>query len=279
MVHAASTYVYVRQRLHPGLLDGLTRAGAEAIEIFCARAHFNYHDRAHLRELAAWFKSNNVKLHSLHSPMFYDQEEWGRGAMEPINIVETDRKRQIDAMDEIKRALECAEQMPFRFLVQHMGNSNEAFDERKFDAAMTSVEHLRAFAKPLGVKVLLENIPNELSTPEKLVEFVNTAHLDDVGFCFDAGHAHIMSTVLQAFDVMKHNIYSTHLHDYTGIQDSHLWPGEGKIDWSECVSLLRSSHHGAPLLLEIDGENQGDINSKVSGAFTFLEKQATVKSI
>jgi len=279
MIRAASTYVYVRQRLHPGLLDGLARSGAEAIEIFCARAHFNYHDRAHIRELAAWFKSNNVKLHSLHSPMFYDEEEFGRGPMEPINIIETDRKRQIEATDEIKRALECAEHIPFRFLVQHLGNGNESFDERKFDAAMTSVEHLRAFAKPLGVKVLLENIPNELSTPEKLVEFVNTAHLDDVGFCFDAGHAHIMSTVLQAFDVMKHNTYSTHLHDNAGMQDSHLWPGEGKIDWGECTSLLRSAHHGLPLLLEIDGEKQGDINKKFSSAFSFLEKQATVKSV
>jgi sugar phosphate isomerase/epimerase len=279
MIRAASTYVHVRHRLHPGLLDTLARSGVQAVEIFCARAHFNYHDRAHVREIAAWFKSNNVKLNSLHSPMFYDQEEWTRGAMEPINIVETDRKRQIEATDEIKRALECAEQMPFRFLVQHLGNSNEVFDERKFDTAMTSVEHLRAFAKPLGVKVLLENIPNELSTPEKLVEFVNTAHLDDVGFCFDAGHAHIMSTVLQAFDVMKNNTYSTHLHDNAGIQDSHLWPGEGKIDWSECASLLRSAHHGLPLLLEIDGENQTEINEKISRAYDFLEKQATVKSI
>ncbi len=276
MICAASTYVHVRQRLHPGLLDGLARAGAEAIEIFCARAHFNYHDRAHIRELAAWFKNNNVKLNSLHSPMFYDEEEWGRGPMEPINIVEADRKRQIEAMDEIKRALECAEQMPFRFLVQHIGNSNENFDSRKFDAAMTSVEHLRAFAKPLGVRVLVENIPNDLSTPEKLVEFVNSAHFDDVGFCFDAGHAHMMSTVLQAFDVMKWNIYSTHLHDNDGMQDSHLWPAQGKIDWSECVALLRSVEHGLPLLLEIDGENQTDVGNQFSKAFSFLEKQSTV---
>src|SRR5581483_12276584 len=108
MIRAASTYVYVRQRLHPGLLDGLARSGVEAIEVFCARTHFNYHNRPHVRERAAWFKSSNVQLHSLHSPMFYDQEVWGRGAMHPINIVETDRKRQIDAMDVIKRALDCA---------------------------------------------------------------------------------------------------------------------------------------------------------------------------
>lgn len=276
MLRAASTYIYVRQRLHPGLLDGLARTGAEAIEIFCARAHFNYHDRAHVRELAAWFKANDVKLNSLHSPMFYDEEEWARGPMEPINIVETDRKRQIQAMDEIKRALECAEQMPFRFLVQHVGNGNEAFDPRKFDAAMTSVEHLRAFAKPLGVKVLLENVPNELSTPEKLVEFVNAAHFEDVGFCFDAGHANLMTSVSQAFEVMKANIYSTHLHDNEGTQDSHLWPGQGKIDWSECVSLLRSAQHGLPLLLEIDGEHQTNISGELSKAFGLLTKHSEV---
>ena len=36
MQRAMSTYVYVKQRLHPGLLDGLVRGGAEAIEIFAA---------------------------------------------------------------------------------------------------------------------------------------------------------------------------------------------------------------------------------------------------
>ena len=57
---------------------------------------------------------------------------------------------------------------------------------------MTSIEHLRAFAKPLGVRILLENIPNELSTPEKLVEMIRAAHFDDVGICFDFGHANMM---------------------------------------------------------------------------------------
>ena len=75
-------------------------------------------------------------------------------------------------MDEIKRAIEVAEQIPFRFLVQHIGVSERSFDDRKFEAAMTSIEHLRAFAKPLGVRILLENIPNELSTPERLVELI-----------------------------------------------------------------------------------------------------------
>jgi sugar phosphate isomerase/epimerase len=270
MQKAISTFVFVRQRLHPGLLEGAVRAGAQAIEVFAARGHFDYQHRAHVREVGNWFKSTGIAFNSMHSPMFYE-EDWG-GNMTPINIAETDRKRRIEAMDEIKRAIEVAEMAPFKFLVQHVGNSDEAFDPRKFEAAMTSVEHLKAFAKPLGVTLLLENIPNELSTPERLTELVRAAHFDDVGFCFDTGHAHLGSTVLQAFDVMKHNIRSTHVHDNRRDKDNHLLPGEGNIDWSECAGLLRSAPHVPPLLLELEGENLADANSSIKKSFDFFER-------
>jgi sugar phosphate isomerase/epimerase len=219
-----------------------------------------------------------MKFHSLHSPMFYDEDEWARGPMEPINIAETDRKRRIAAMDEIKRALEVAEKAPFKFLVQHIGNGNESWDPHKFEAAMTSVEHLRAFAKPLGVTLLLENIPNELSTPEKLNELVNTAHFDDVGFCFDTGHALMMSNIAQAFDAMKHNIRSTHVHDNKGDKDTHLWPGEGNTDWAECAALLRTAPHRPPALLEIEGEQPANVPEKIREAFQVLEGEKAVSA-
>ncbi len=185
MQRAVSTYIYVKERLHPGLLDELVKAGAQAIEIFAARQHFDYANRKqHIREIADWFKSTGIPLNSVHAPLYSDYE-WGRTGSPPVNIASSDRAGRIEAMDEIKRALEIAEQIPFRFLVQHIGNQNEEFDEKKFEAAMTSIEHLRAFAKPLGVRILIENIPNELSTPERLVEFIQTSHFDDVGVCFN----------------------------------------------------------------------------------------------
>jgi hypothetical protein len=100
---------------------------------------------------------------------------------------------------------------------------------------------LRAFAKPLGVRILLENIPNELSIPDKLVEFIQITHFDDVGICFDVGHAHIMSNVAEAFEILKGHIHSTHVHDNAGDRDSHLWPGAGTIEWKAAVELLRSA--------------------------------------
>ena len=274
MLKAMSTYVFVKERLHPGLLDGLVRAGAEAIEIFGARGHLDYANRRqHVVEIAAWFKSTGVPLHSVHSPMFSDYE-WGRRGSPSVNIAETDKKGRIEAMDEIKRAIEIAEHVPFRFLVQHIGNSGEEFSERKFESAMTSIEHLRAFAKPLGVSLLLENIPNELSTPDRLLELIRSAHFDDVGICFDVGHAHILGGMAEAFEALKPLVRSTHVHDNNKVDDTHLWPGEGNIDWKETIALLRSAPNVPPLLLEIngDGKDAAQIHNGMAKAYRKLEE-------
>jgi len=270
MQKAVSTFIHVKERLHPGILDGLQRSGAQAIEIFGARQHMDYANRKqHVREIADWFKDSGIPLHSVHSPLYADYE-WGRAGAPPVNIASTDRASRIEAMDEIKRALEIAEQIPFRFLVQHIGLPNETFDDHKFDAAMTSVEHLRAFAKPLGVRILLENIPNELSMPDKLVEFIRISHMEDVGVCFDVGHAHLMGGVVQDFEILKPHICSTHIHDNAKDKDSHLWPGDGSIDWKEAVELLRSAPQTPPLLLEIEGEEKVQLE-KIEQTFTKLD--------
>jgi sugar phosphate isomerase/epimerase len=270
MLKAMSTYVFVKERLHPGLLESLTRGGAQTIEIFAARQHLDYANRKqHVREIADWFRGSGVSLNSVHAPLYADYE-WGRTGAQPLNVASTDRASRIDAMDEIKRALELAEQIPFRFLIQHLGVSGESFDDRTFEAAMTSVEHLRAFAKPLGVRILLENIPNELSTPERLLEFIRAAHFDDVGVCFDFGHAHIMSDVPQAFETVKDYVHSTHVHDNTKVRDAHLWPGSGSIDWKQAVELLQSAPHTPPLLLEIEGDEKVTVPEKMVEVFEKL---------
>lgn len=138
--------------------------------------------------------------------------------------------------------------------------------------AITALEHLRVFAKPLGVTVLVENIDNEITTPDKLQEIVNTAHFDDMGFCFDIGHAHFGMGIRASFSTMQDKIRSTHLHDNHGIRDEHLWIGEGTIDWDEAMGLLRAAPHTPALLLEITGESPKEISAGASESFSKLEK-------
>ena len=272
MRRAASTLIFARtERLHPGLLDQLVSGGAEAIEIFAARGHFNYNDRQHVREIAKWFVSSGITFHSMHSPMHGD-DEWGRSGAPPINIADVEKRQRIAAMDEIKRAVEVAETVPFKFLIQHVGVGRESANPHKQEAAMSSIEHLRAFAKPLGVRILVENIPNELSAPDRLVEFIRTTHFDDVGVCFDCGHAHMMEGVAPAFETVKKHISSTHVHDNLKDKDSHLWPGKGSINWEETMQLLRTAPQVPPLLLEIEGDEKKHAGAELSATFRKLEE-------
>lgn len=271
MRRAMSTLVHARrERLHPGLLDEMVRGGAEAIEVFGGRGHFNYSDRQHVREIANWFRSTGIAFHSMHAPMHGD-DEFGRSGAPPLNIAGVEKRDRIAAMDEIKRALEVAEHAPFQFLVQHVGVGGESASGQKLEAAMTSLEHLRAFAKPLGVQVVVENIPNELSTPEGLVELLHAGRFTDIGVCFDVGHAHMSPGIPQAFETLKELIRTTHVHDNNGERDEHLWPGSGTIDWKQTMELLRTAPQVPALVLEIEGVEGENVSSKMAEAYRKLE--------
>ncbi|HXG34974.1 MAG TPA: sugar phosphate isomerase/epimerase family protein [Bryobacteraceae bacterium] len=253
MEHVLSTHLYVNHRLTTALLDKIQAAGFHAVEIFCARQHLDYRNRAQITELGHWFRDSGMELRSVHAPMYTD-EVWGRsGPNAVINITETVKPKRIQMVDEIKRALEIAETIPFRYLIQHLGVSGEDYDERKVEAAFTSLEELSLFARHRGVAILLENIPNELSTAERLVHFLAQTHLD-LGFCLDVGHANMKEGVAEAFGLMQERIRSTHLHDNDRMSDSHLFPlisEQGTIDWRETMRLLRSRPDQYPLLLEL----------------------------
>ena len=131
--------------------------------------------------------------------------------------------------------------------------AEEDYDERKVECAFTALEELNLFARERGVEVLLENIPNQLSSAERLIHFVAQTHLK-LNFCLDVGHANLNEGVPTAFKTLKSRIRSTHLHDNNGADDSHLWPffSEGRtIDWPETMRLLRSQPGDYPLLLEL----------------------------
>src|SRR5271157_4157678 len=190
MKHYLSTHLFVSHRLTTALLGRIQQAGIPAVEIFCARQHLDYRDKAQIAELGHWFRDSDLKLHSLHSPMFSD-EIWGRsGPHAVINITEPVKGTRLHMVDEIKRALEISETIPFRYLIQHIGVGGEEFGMHKFDAAWSALEELNLFARGRGVEILLENIPNELSSAEKLLMFEELTHVG-LNYVFDTGHANM----------------------------------------------------------------------------------------
>ena len=276
MRHLISTHLFVNHRLTTVWLDRIWDAGIPAVEIFCARQHLDYRDRAQIQELAHWFHDSELELWSLHAPMYRD-DVWGRsGPNAIIDITETSKPKRIAAVDEIKRALEIAERIPFRYLIQHVGVPGAEWDERKLEAAFTALEDLKVFAGQRGVEILLENIPNAFSSAERLNYFMDTTHLG-LNYCFDVGHAHIMEGVDAAFGKMKDRIRATHLHDNDGKNDLHWFPylaEEGTVDWKQAVGLLREAGGETPLLLELrEVEGMERPLERVLEVFERLEKE------
>lgn len=270
-----STYVFLQHRLHPGLLEALHRSGAETIEVAGARHHFDYTDRGAVREIAEWFRSNPVKA-TLHQPLYADAQ-WSRHVAPTLNLIDVEKSRRIDAMDEVKRALESAEQVPFEAIVLHLGAREDEWSQRSLEHSLTAIEHLKAFAHPMGVKVLLENLHNEIATPEHLLEILKVGHFDTVGICFDLGHAHLSDLGLaESFALLKPRIAEVHWHDNHGVRDEHLWPGEGSIDWPTTAALLGELPATIPAMLEIGHELEETIESispKARKAFELLQAQ------
>ncbi len=253
-------------------MNTLASSGARQIEIFAARHHFDYTDRHAVREMANWFGSNDMAA-SLHMPLFSPEDggDWSRHTAPTLNLISTNKGDRILAMDETKRALEAAEQVPFTAAVIHLGLGDEQWSTRAIDDSLTAIEHLKAFAGPLGVQLLLENLNNAVATPEHLVEIVKIGHFDSVGFCLDLGHAHLQgmdhesgkSAIAKAFATFGDRLRELHVHDNKGMRDEHLWPGEGSIDWAEVSMLTKAATPPLVSVLELSHEFGFDADAAV----------------
>ena len=301
-----STYVFFQHRLHPGLLDALHAAGASTIEVFAARHHFDYTDTPAVRELAAWFRSNDVRA-VLHQPIYLaDRADtpWSRHVASNLNLISERKQARIAAMDEVKRALECAEQVPFAAAVLHLGLKDTPWNELAIEHSLTAIEHLKAFASPLGIRLLLENLQNDVTNPEHLLYILKAGHFDNVGVSLDLGHLHLAqpatgapadSGLANAAELLGARIAQLHFNDNHGpfaqsealnlatseMKDEHLWPGEGTIDWKAVARSLAALPANTPGILEIAcnrDEAPQSVTRKAQEAFRTLADEQSAHS-
>ena len=272
MLRALSTHLFLNQRLHSAQLELASRSGAQAVEIFAARQHFDYTDRDHVAELASFFASSPLEPWSVHAPLFPDREMGRAGAL-AVNVLHPEKERRIAAMDEIKRTLETAESIPFRNLIVHLGERDDGWSLRSIEYAQTALEHLGAFSHPLGVKILVENLVSEPTSPAHLVEILESGHLNSIGVCLDTGHANITTGVVSAIGTLNNRIRSVHVHDNKGVKDEHLWPGDGTIDWTAAVQGLKQLPEPPAIVLEVHQSFASDprVQARIEQAFALFD--------
>ena len=63
----------------------------------------------------------------MHMPVFTPDEEanWSKHTSPSLNLIDASKNARIAAQDEVKRALEAAEQVPFTSCVMHLGSKED----------------------------------------------------------------------------------------------------------------------------------------------------------
>lgn len=246
-----STHLYVGDRLDRDHLVEIAAHGFEAVEVFAVRDHFDYRDRRAALALAEWLDDTRLKLHSMHAPMAgrYVDGSWKDG----LSIASADDAKRRAAVAEALATLDVAAAVPYDVLVVHCGvpDPHAAPGDNHRGALVRSLEELSPVAQRYGVKLAVEVIPNDLSTPSALVELIESDIEATLGICMDVGHARLMGDVVDAIETCSGHLITTHLHDNRGRHDDHLLPGKGVIDWDATTLALQKVGYDGVWMFEL----------------------------
>jgi sugar phosphate isomerase/epimerase len=248
-----STHLFHGERLSRQHLLDIGSHGFESVELFATRTHVDYHNASAVADVQQWLAEAGLRLHGVHAPIgeSFSSGRWGP----PLSLASADADARARALEEAEHALHIARRIPFDVLVTHLGlprTQQTTLPMNNRDAARRSITALRALAEPLGVRIAIEVIPNELSRAATLVHFVEDVLEDhDVGICLDFGHAHMDGDLVDAIETVSEHLIATHVHDNRGRTDDHLLPFEGTIDWPAALLAIQKVGYDGTLLLEI----------------------------
>ncbi len=254
MQYGISTHLYHASRLTKAHLAEVAAAGFDAVEVFATRSHVDYHDAATLDALAGWLRELGLRLHGIHAPIM---EAFGRGDSwegKTFSVASSDNVKRQEAVREAVQALELARRVPAEVMVVHLGVPKGQPDvgANAREAALRSLEELVKASAPLGVRLAVEVIPNDISTPEALVRLLEDDFpAREAGICLDFGHAFILGDVVDAVEHVSGHVITTHVHDNDQRDDKHLVPFDGRIAWAPALTALQKVGYDGTLLFEL----------------------------
>lgn len=213
-------------------------------------------ESADFRDIAARIRyiadKTETVIHQSHCPM---------GRYKPFLSYE-------DVLSVSLKAAEAAAVLGAKYFVVHADENRYdggyAYNKTKIMKQMYEyVSALLEKASPYGMKICIENLFEDGKYPEmersrftseidELLGLVSRFDKDDVGICWDFGHALVAfgDTATDKFRLALPWISCTHVHDNNG-RDEHRLPFRGKNDWITQMALLNESGYSGNLSFEL----------------------------
>ena len=181
-------------------------------------------------------------------------------------IIDEDLERRI------MREIEVSGKLGIPWCVWHPRayQTNGYSKELSFEWSKKTVSKYLEQAGRYGTGVALENLFNWYKVTMYCPEYEDLAELTDcfgtenVGVCWDFGHANLMKRLsgldqAEAIRYLGNRIKCTHIHNNFGDgYDLHLPPDAGNIEWDKVMAALKEIGYSGPLTLETHCRYQDD---------------------
>ena len=153
------------------------------------------------------------------------------------------------------RAIDVARILGIRWIVMHpqeiKGKTEEIYDDFYVSENIKWFTPYVLRAKEAGVGVAIENLPwPNCNRAKPLAQIVDGLGTDNVGVCWDTGHAHINGTPPSELKIIGDRLVTLHIHDNYGTGDDHAIPYYGTYDWTEFMHTLREIGYKGEFVLE-----------------------------
>ncbi len=170
-------------------------------------------------------------------------------------------------MEQTRRSIDVCHALDGEIVVVHFGKSPIPnairFIERTKKLYREFINKCIPYAQERGVTLTIENATGQSffypSTVEELRKFL--IGLEGVKVTFDIGHAHLAErrvgkkytgdAIAKSIEALRGYLVHVHVHDNHGVEDEHLPPGDGDIDFKPVVNALRSIKYDGLLIAEL----------------------------
>lgn len=231
------------------------KLGAECVEIVYDVPHFPPgYDNRKLPNIKELLDTHGLQV-SVHAS-FWD-----------LNPASHHRELWDLTLKQVRRSIDACRALGGEIVVVHFGKCpihvTRGFLEGTKRRYLKFIKQCLSYAQERGVTLALENAggqPNIYpSTAEELGKFV--AGLEGAKITFDIGHAHLAerrtgrkdtgAAIARSIEALREHLIHVHVHDNHGMEDDHLPPGDGDIDFKPAADTLRAINYDGLLIAEL----------------------------
>jgi sugar phosphate isomerase/epimerase len=224
-------------------LGPIRDSGVTGVEVSTPPRHFDPMHPGQVAALQRALDEKGLEAISIHAPF---------GGL--LDLAEPNPHHRVAAIGAILTAAAAIKRLGGSIIVVHPSDLERArhdADSRLADCAR-SLETLATSCRQEGVTLVLESpLPHLIGGRPDEFRWLLGRIDPATRVCLDTGHTTLGGHWHEFLGVADGRLVHVHVNDNHGHWDDHLPPGDGRIDWPEIASTLRSAEFNGWLMLEL----------------------------